>query len=300
MPPDIQNCYRVLDLKEGVALQAVREAYREGMKVWHPDRFPGDPKLQRRATEKAKEINEAHARILAFLSGAGTNQQGQVNTGAWERTERRPRGGAARPEATTRPPRAQANKGTARRGWLRGERWSIVRMLPAGVLILVLTFTGLSVYAYIHHGESHPLLDFLWRDRFASGRGQLTEAPSGFDGWRAAAEKGVIAAQFNLGLSYAQGHGVPRDYVEAVRWYRKAAEGGDAAAQNNLGALLQLGQGVPKDPAMAYALYCLAATQGFEKARINRDSLAPWLTAAQRADSQRRAAVFVTCRPNVD
>ena len=52
---------------------------------------------------------------------------------------------------------------------------------------------------------------------------------------RLAAEEGDAAAQFNLGVMYADGRGVPQDETEAVRWYRLAAERGNARAQANLG-----------------------------------------------------------------
>ena len=48
-----------------------------------------------------------------------------------------------------------------------------------------------------------------------------------------AAEQGDVKAQFNLGVMYAWGEGVPEDKAEAVRWYRMAAEQGDAGAQYN-------------------------------------------------------------------
>ena len=50
-----------------------------------------------------------------------------------------------------------------------------------------------------------------------------------------AAEQGFAAAQYNLGLMYANGQGVHQDDAQAVRWYRKAAEQGYAKAQYNLG-----------------------------------------------------------------
>ena len=34
--------------------------------------------------------------------------------------------------------------------------------------------------------------------------------------WRPLAEQGDASAQFNLGLMYINGHGVPQDYVEAA------------------------------------------------------------------------------------
>ena len=42
------------------------------------------------------------------------------------------------------------------------------------------------------------------------------------------AEAGSAQAQYNLGLMYDNGEGVPEDDGEAVKWYRKAAEQGDA------------------------------------------------------------------------
>ena len=58
---------------------------------------------------------------------------------------------------------------------------------------------------------------------------------SAFREFRALAEQGDASAQFNLGLMYDNGNGVPEDDRQAVFWYRKAAEQGVAGAQNNLG-----------------------------------------------------------------
>ena len=49
------------------------------------------------------------------------------------------------------------------------------------------------------------------------------------------ASQGLAAAQFNLGVAYANGRGVPQDDVQAVKWYRLAADQGNASAQYNLG-----------------------------------------------------------------
>ena len=43
------------------------------------------------------------------------------------------------------------------------------------------------------------------------------------DYWRARAEAGQAIAQYNLGVLYATGQGVPQDDVEAVKWHRQAA-----------------------------------------------------------------------------
>ena len=52
-----------------------------------------------------------------------------------------------------------------------------------------------------------------------------------------AAAQGNAAAQYNLGVMYANGEGVPKDDAQAVQWYRKAAEQGDAKAQYKLGVM---------------------------------------------------------------
>ena len=59
-----------------------------------------------------------------------------------------------------------------------------------------------------------------------------------------AAEQGHAGAQYNLGLRYATGRGVPEDDAEAVRWYRMAAEQGHAGAQYALGFMYATGRGV--------------------------------------------------------
>ena len=44
------------------------------------------------------------------------------------------------------------------------------------------------------------------------------------DALRARGAQGDVEAQFNLGLRYANGEGVPQDDAEAVRWYRLAVD----------------------------------------------------------------------------
>ena len=89
-------------------------------------------------------------------------------------------------------------------------------------------------------------------------RGDYATALAGFQNY---AEQGNAAAQFNLGVMYATGEGVPEDAAEAVRWYRLAAEQGDATAQFNLGVMYANGKGVPEDAAEAVRWYRLAPSR---------------------------------------
>jgi len=49
--------------------------------------------------------------------------------------------------------------------------------------------------------------------------------------WLPLAKQGNASAQYNLGIIYNKGEGVPQDSAEAVKWYRLAADQGYASAQ---------------------------------------------------------------------
>lgn len=87
---------------------------------------------------------------------------------------------------------------------------------------------------------------------------------------RARAEKGDIESLNALGNAYTNALlGVKRDYAEALRWYRRAADKGFAPAQFNLGLAYELGRGVPVDERQAFKHYLMAAEQGFAAAQFN-------------------------------
>ena len=87
--------------------------------------------------------------------------------------------------------------------------------------------------------------------------------------FRPLADQGVPAAQFNLGVMYRLGLGVPQDYAQAVSWCRKAADQGYALAQYNLGVMYRDGLGVPQDYAQAVSWFRKAADQGYAYAQYN-------------------------------
>jgi hypothetical protein len=59
-----EKCLEVLGLEPTASAEEFKAAYRDLAKVWHPDRFTHDPRLQQKAQEKLKEINDAYRRLL--------------------------------------------------------------------------------------------------------------------------------------------------------------------------------------------------------------------------------------------
>ena len=88
-----------------------------------------------------------------------------------------------------------------------------------------------------------------------------------------AAEQGYADAQFNLGLMYANGEGVPQDLAQAAELFKSAAEQGHVDAQNNLGAMYFTGEGVDRDEKKAVEWFKKAAAQGNEDAQANLDAI---------------------------
>lgn len=65
MSTELDRAYAVLGVKPGVSDRELKAAHRDLAKVWHPDRFGHDPRLQEKAQEKLKEINEAYEQLLS-------------------------------------------------------------------------------------------------------------------------------------------------------------------------------------------------------------------------------------------
>ena len=65
--------------------------------------------------------------------------------------------------------------------------------------------------------------------------------------WKPLAEGGDSVAQYNLGVMYDEGEGVPHDDKETLRLYTLAAEQGYVNAQYNLALMYEHGEGVPQD-----------------------------------------------------
>jgi TPR repeat protein len=104
-----------------------------------------------------------------------------------------------------------------------------------------------------------------------------------FDETMAAAKQGRAYAQFNLGIMYDNGDGVPENDTEAVKWYRKATDQGVSQAQHGLGVTYGNGEGVPENYVRAYVWLSMAKTQGYENAKKAVETVKNQMTKQQIA-----------------
>ncbi len=115
----------------------------------------------------------------------------------------------------------------------------------------------------------------------------------------ALAEQGDSAAQFNLGLIYANGRGVAKNDIQALIWYSKAAHQTHAQAQANLAFMYATGRAVPQDLITAYMWASLAMShaQGSTRqaAAKFRATFAAAMTPDDVAAAERRVKAW---KPN--
>ena len=124
---------------------------------------------------------------------------------------------------------------------------------------------------------------------YANGQGVPKDDAQARQWYEKAALQGHADAQVNLGSLYDYGRGGPQDFRMAVRWYRRSADQGNELAQRRLGLMYERGDGVPKDYVQAYMWYKLGAANGGKTAVMMRDELAIRMTSDQLAEAKKLA-----------
>ena len=125
---------------------------------------------------------------------------------------------------------------------------------------------------------------------YHKGRGVPQDDRQARKWYAKAAAQGQPKAQFSLGTLYFNGEGGSKDYQQALRWIRLAANQGEALAQTKLAIMYDDGNGMPKDKVQAYKWLSLAATNGDKPAPMLRDLLAKEMTPAQIAEAKKLAS----------
>lgn len=60
--------YEMLGLKPGASEEEIKQAYKDLLTVWNPEKFINEPSLQQKAREMAKKIDEAYEKLILYLS----------------------------------------------------------------------------------------------------------------------------------------------------------------------------------------------------------------------------------------
>ena len=64
---DTQRCLDILGLKSVTSPKELKQAYRDLVQIWHPDRFNNNPRLEQIAEEKLRDINIAYNHLLTYF-----------------------------------------------------------------------------------------------------------------------------------------------------------------------------------------------------------------------------------------
>jgi TPR repeat protein len=145
--------------------------------------------------------------------------------------------------------------------------WASQRqILVSGIVLFLFALAGFLMWL---SKPAHADAQFNLGLQYQYGRGVPKDLEKAAELYQKAANRGHARAQLHLGSLYESGLGVTKDLGKAVELYQKAADQGMTPAQNNLGLLYENGQGVPKDLGKARELYQKAADHGYQPAIAN-------------------------------
>lgn len=65
---DIQRCFEILEIDHSASPKETKQAYKDMVNIWHPDRVSNNPRLKQKAEEKLKEVNVAYETVKSFLN----------------------------------------------------------------------------------------------------------------------------------------------------------------------------------------------------------------------------------------
>jgi hypothetical protein len=161
---DITKLYKILGVDHDATIDEIRQAYRDLVNVWHPDRFRHNLRLQKKAEEQLKRINEAYEKILSART-AEAPQNCRDEPSAPVRT--------GNPDAFRHPQDTGASTGQVRQesrstvftqdGMQPADRSAINKGI--GILALVtltVILTTIAVMIHQRHTRYHPEIDGYW------------------------------------------------------------------------------------------------------------------------------------------
>ena len=174
----ILPCFLILEVEPTSSIEDVKRAYRELVKVWHPDRFANDPALQKRAQEKLKEINAA----FGILEDAFSRAERESHAASQAEAAR---------DASSSPDEL----------WNLGSDYYVGESRPKDY--------GKALKCYLKAAEAgHRLAEAQIGTMYYCGQGVQEDSHEAAKWWLRAAEHGERQAQFNLGRLLFKGHDI--------------------------------------------------------------------------------------------
>ena len=132
---------------------------------------------------------------------------------------------------------------------------------------------------------------------YETGQGVGKDATTARQLTERAARGGNRIAMHDLALYHAEGRGgVDVDMPTAAKWFEKAAQRGVVDSQFNLGVLFESGQGLPQDMESALVWYSIGGAQGDQMAAGRVGVLRKTLSEDQLARADKRIASFKPSR----
>jgi curved DNA-binding protein CbpA len=89
MERDLKRYFDTLELAPDATMDELNQAYRDMVNIWHPDRFAHNPRLEKKAEEKLKEVNQAYEALKPILSSE-SGQRKNAKPGSHERAQEKP------------------------------------------------------------------------------------------------------------------------------------------------------------------------------------------------------------------
>jgi localization factor PodJL len=138
-----------------------------------------------------------------------------------------------------------------------------------------------------------PIAQYRLAALYEKGTGVTRDVPLARAWYLKAANAGNARAMHNLAVMDAEDGGTGKpDYAEAAHWFRRAGELGVRDSQFNLGVLYGRGLGVPQDLEQSWLWFSLASRQGDADAAKKRDEVAAKLDSKGLAAATKALTEF--------
>jgi len=106
----LDECFSILEIEPTESKTRIKAAYRDLLFVWHPDRFPNDPRLQTKAGEKLREINQAYEHLIQYLEFREQEIQARAAAQTPQRDHHQQKPPPAQDRGQTKPPPSSVNQ----------------------------------------------------------------------------------------------------------------------------------------------------------------------------------------------